>query len=229
MSKRWAIYYLIDPRTEGVRYVGYACDPYQRFINHCGDMDETHKTHWIRELHRATGNLPVLSIRCWLETRNEAKRIEVALIATLRARGVNLTNTTDGGDGGAGMRGRKHSDATRQKMSNSAKGRVISLEQRAKLSALYKGRKNPAHSARLKGRPLLSQRRRRIIHCCICGNEREVTLRYPVETCSRSCGQKLLKKRVDDEVMHLLSERKGVPQKVSAGTRARRDEASTYQ
>lgn len=47
-------------------------------------------------------------------------------------------NSTSGGDGASGY---KHTDATRRKMSESSKGRIISVEQRKKISKTLKGRK----------------------------------------------------------------------------------------
>lgn len=67
--------------------------------------------------------------------REEACEAERQLIAYLNPR----YNETSGGDGGATMTGRRHSDATRQKMSMAAKGRVISARQRELVSIRHKG------------------------------------------------------------------------------------------
>lgn len=83
--------------------------------------------------------------------------LEKDRISFWRSNGVRLTNYTDGGEGVAGL---KHSDATRQKIREKRKSQKVhhSAETRAKISAarkgVLKGIKNPAHSKRLKGRKL---------------------------------------------------------------------------
>lgn len=95
----FSVYCLADPRTSEVRYVGYSKYPEARFASHCKDISNTHKARWVAKLHREAGLVPVLSVQCIVETAAEAKRIEVALIALYKSRGVRLTNGTAGGDG----------------------------------------------------------------------------------------------------------------------------------
>lgn len=91
-----SVYYLIDPRTQQVRYVGYTHRPYRRYVDHTTSKEITHKGNWILGLQKI-GLQPIFSVRCVVQTEDEAKRIEIALIARL----PNLTNMTAGGDGGA--------------------------------------------------------------------------------------------------------------------------------
>lgn len=63
------------------------------------DKKETHKGHWIRSL-KDQNISPILEIKCVVEGPQEAFRLEIALIAALRLRGENLTNETEGGEGG---------------------------------------------------------------------------------------------------------------------------------
>lgn len=69
--------------------------------------------------------------------------MERQLIAEYRAAGARLTNCSDGGEGPSGA---KRSEETRRRMSESGKGKhtgvVVSLETRAKQSAVRKGRRN---------------------------------------------------------------------------------------
>lgn len=102
-----SVYYLIDPLTSIPRYVGFSEDPVKRFNGHIKHLrGSTHKVAWIKSLLKI-GSLPILSIRCIVASKLEACRIETALIALLKSRGVDLTNATPGGEGGATMLGRK--------------------------------------------------------------------------------------------------------------------------
>ena len=101
------VYYLIDPITMIPRYVGFSEKPQARFEGHIKHLrGSTHKVRWINSL-LAISLRPILSIRCIVASKLEACRIETALIALLRARDVDLTNATPGGEGGATMTGHK--------------------------------------------------------------------------------------------------------------------------
>lgn len=102
--RTFSIYYLIDPTDDRTRYVGYSRNPIKRYETHVLQSFErrTHKETWIHSLVEQD-ILPVLSIRCIVQDADEAKRIEVALIAMLKRRGIDLTNGTRGGDGSAGF------------------------------------------------------------------------------------------------------------------------------
>lgn len=126
-----SLYHLCDPRNGGVRYVGYSHNPDKRFNRHLKDMGSTHKCRWLSSL-RTLGLQPILVTVCVLQSAEEAKRMEVAMIAMLRKRGIDLTNTTPGGDGV--MTGRKHEEATRKKMSDN-----WTPEKRSEASLLRKG------------------------------------------------------------------------------------------
>lgn len=98
-----AIYYLHDPCTEAIRYVGYTTEPGNRLIAHCSDKTNSHKANWVRKLMKA-GLIPKLKVKVWVNTVDEAKRLEIALIILLRQRGCDLTNNTIGGDGATGRK-----------------------------------------------------------------------------------------------------------------------------
>ena len=96
-------------------------------------------------------------------TEPEALRAEIDRIAFWRAAGAELVNITDGGDGVCGL---KHSAETRAKMSEKASARKRephSEETKRKIGEAnriaLKGKKNPEHSARLKGRKLSAEHR----------------------------------------------------------------------
>lgn len=93
------MYYLLDPITQRVRYVGCSFRPFERFRRgHLDGRSETHKARWIRKLLRE-GLRPILEIKCILQTEEEAFRVEIALIARLKTHGEQLTNNTAGGGG----------------------------------------------------------------------------------------------------------------------------------
>lgn len=103
--KSFSIYYLLDPTNGRVRYVGYSRDPGERYGAHLMQsfQRKTHKERWIASLIDRD-QYPIMSVRCVVQGAEEAKRIEVLLIASLRQRGVDLVNTTRGGDGSAGFK-----------------------------------------------------------------------------------------------------------------------------
>jgi hypothetical protein len=113
MSERAiTIYALIDPRTDGVRYVGKSVNVVQRYRIHCVARGNRHSAVWIRSL-RNVGLRPVLTI---LEVATEEmwEERERYWIAFYREQGCDLTNLTDGGEG---MHGISPSAETRRKLS----------------------------------------------------------------------------------------------------------------
>lgn len=88
------VYYLLDPRDDQIRYVGFSKYPRDRYKYHSLGLDKTHKGTWVRSLHKL--NLqPKLKIVCQCSVEF-AKEIEISLISKLHSR---LTNGTRGGDG----------------------------------------------------------------------------------------------------------------------------------
>ena len=75
-------------------------------------------------------------------TEQDAFKHEVYMIAVLGRKDLNtgiLHNQSAGGVGGGAMKGRKHSEETKQRMREKALGRKMSKEARAKMSAQRKG------------------------------------------------------------------------------------------
>lgn len=108
-----------------------------------------HKCNIIRKIWRAGG-----SVRRVIILRSDDEQIaldtERATIAWLRLQGVDLVNRTDGGEGLSGM---VHSEATRQKQSAAHKGRQRSPEHQAALTRALKGRA-PSYGGLGKKRPV---------------------------------------------------------------------------
>jgi len=96
------IYCLRDPRTQEIRYIGKASDLRWRMFGHLCPSSlktNTHKNNWIKSLLK-------LGLRPLCESIFRVPVVhwevaERAAIAEAKALGFNLTNETDGGDGGS--------------------------------------------------------------------------------------------------------------------------------
>ncbi len=131
------VYTLADPRTGAIRYVGATSYPLQdRLARHCTPSalkKSNHKTYWVRALLKQ-GLRPVIEE---VESYSSAElmfQMENYWIEQFRAWGFDLVNGSDGGKGRPGpksvehrlklaqtLTGKKHSKATREKMSASHK------------------------------------------------------------------------------------------------------------
>ncbi len=121
------VYLLLDPRISDeikrVRYVGRGMDPSRRRRQHIrlAELGSKRYCHnWIKGLLVA-GLRPELQI-VGSFALSAAFDEEARIVRLYRKLGANLTNLTDGGIGTLGCR---VSDETRQKISNSLKGRYI--------------------------------------------------------------------------------------------------------
>jgi hypothetical protein len=168
MEKSCAVYYLIDPETKEIRYVGISVNPRQRYRAHLTTREKSRCACWIKSL-RGRCAVPHMRIIAWVQDEEEAKRIEVGLIARLS----NLTNLTDGGDGGvlpeacakmsvshhgvklseshraaqsAGQRKRYENLEARMKMKVAADRAWSNPESRVRASAASTGRRMPAEA-----------------------------------------------------------------------------------
>lgn len=115
-----------------MRYIGKADKPQVRLARHIIRANSTdHRGAWIRSL-LAQGLRPELQILMEIP-RDGWQEIEKRFIQVFRAVGMNLVNSTDGGDGG-----RNPSPETRAKMRLAKIGKTLSSEIRAKMSASQK-------------------------------------------------------------------------------------------
>lgn len=131
------IYALNDPNRQHLgktRYIGKAEDPYRRYELHLefNYKEKTHKANWIRSLFRA-GQTPILEILDEVP-ESEWSFWEREWIRLYRALGFDLTNGTDGGEGG-----------------------IPTVETRAKMSAALSGEKNPMFGRRGKNHPMFGR------------------------------------------------------------------------
>lgn len=144
------IYGLYDPRTNALRYVGKTVDPKTRYNDHLTQLKaRTRKVNWIKSL-RALNLQPTMRTldivpESWSNT------VERYYIKFWREKlGNQLTNGTDGGDGGAitnpdarerirqAHLGTKHSDDHKRKISESHKRRCEDPAERKRMSETAK-------------------------------------------------------------------------------------------
>ncbi len=126
--------YALSDDIGAIRYIGWAYDSAQRLKKHLEPAQlklTTHKNVWIKSL-LAHGLKPEVQVIQKLNTLEDAKAAEIYWIAFFKGQGCNLTNGTEGGDGGAtyGHLGHKHTD-----------------EAKARISAAKTGVKNPLANA----------------------------------------------------------------------------------
>ena len=130
---RYLIYGLIDPRNEGLRYIGRSSSGLNRPKAHERDTTNSHKTRWIAQLKAAglTYEIEVLEVVESPDLLNEA---ECFFIAYFRSLGCRLTNLTDGGERVGGW---VHRRETRAKLRAVwAKRRLLSRMEQAKKRSL---------------------------------------------------------------------------------------------
>lgn len=155
--KTTKIYFLRDPNTYLIRYVGKSCDPYKRTFNeksrycHINDAKDlnnhTHKANWIRSLLN-NNKLPVLCIIDEVPKDNW-QWYEKQYIKLLKDIGCDLTNSTEGGDGGSGgayFKGKKHSENSKKLIKESNKKSWSNESLRLKQSLKFSGSNNPMYN-----------------------------------------------------------------------------------
>jgi hypothetical protein len=145
------IYGLFDPRTDACRYVGKTVKPLsERLRGHVRDAirrkHSVRRFSWVLSL-LAAGVEPVIK-ELEVVTSGSWQDVEKRWIAKFRANGVDLVNTTYGGDGCTGM---IHSEKTKTQMSISARRAQANPELRARIgAAVRKAYQDPIRRARLR-------------------------------------------------------------------------------
>jgi NUMOD3 motif len=150
------IYGLVDPFDGQIRYVGKATNPHKRYRCHLNDQTQVRRGRWIRSLlaREASPKLAILSV-CDASNWQQAEQY---WIAEIRARGHDLTNHTDGGEGlinatnetRAKLRAAREADWSDPKIREERLRTLRSPERRAKISAALTGlKKTPEHIAKL--------------------------------------------------------------------------------
>jgi len=112
---------LID--CDQIKYIGMTKRNLQVRLNqHFRDSKRfDHKnSRWVRKYKE---NIEIILIEDNIKNKSECCEKEKDYIKLFKSFGANLNNSTIGGDGGAGMTGRKHSDESKRKISESHKGK----------------------------------------------------------------------------------------------------------
>lgn len=128
----YKIYWLSDPRTSEMRYIGQTTHKLEyRLKSHCKtpQKEKTHKTWWIRQL-RKIGLKPKIHLLQILPDKTSLNLAEIYWIAHFKMLGCDLTNIAPGGEGRHGP----FSDETKRKMSDAHKGKTLSDETKLKMS-----------------------------------------------------------------------------------------------
>lgn len=122
----YKIYFLIDPRTNEVRYVGKTTKELNKrlFNGHLRDITKTHKTNWLNSLKKE-GLIPeikLIKICKNEELCNFSEKFYIKLFGRADKNIGILVNSTDGGEG---VVGRIVSQETKNKIGNSNKGKTL--------------------------------------------------------------------------------------------------------
>lgn len=156
----YSLYILKDPNCLSTRYVGFSKNPKRRLWEHIRDAKKgvkTYKSYWIKSLID-DNKLPLMEVIFVCDDYSDIQLSEINLIKELRGNGFILTNLTDGGDGQRGNKlkeghpiitynlGRKMSDETKKKLSESRMGITFTDEHREKLSNSKSGVKRSLES-----------------------------------------------------------------------------------
>lgn len=175
------IYDLIEPDTKEIRYVGKTVNLTQRLRKHLymAEKENNHRAAWIKSL-KAKGLKPEMCNV--IEVSGNGNQAEMERIALYQSYGIDLVNSTVGGDGPLGFRhteeakkrigqastgntyrlGSKHSEEWKKSNSERMKGnkfnlgRVRSEEERKVISQNSKGNKGR------KGQPLSDEHKRKV-------------------------------------------------------------------
>lgn len=137
-------------------YIGKSNTPQKRLKRHLSASCNcaSHLGQWLREII-SCGKVPNLVVLCETSTKFWKKE-EMRYIRVARALGINLVNSTDGGEGitmtpqtraklAAAQLGRTHSPETRAKMSAARLGRKfapLALEHRTKIGLANLGNRH---------------------------------------------------------------------------------------
>jgi len=156
------IYGLLEPITKEIRYVGKAINLSSRIRAHYEPnrlMSKTHKNNWLNKLIN-NNEEPIVVVLEVCERKELLNEAEIKWIAHYRGVGCDLTNGTDGGDGGqmspesiTKMKetkrknpqkphwlGKNLSDEHKKNLSEAKKGKKLSDEHKKKLSEAQKNK-----------------------------------------------------------------------------------------
>jgi len=128
-EKNVRIYVLRDPETREIRYVGKTVGSLEkRLSEHLKYNGADHRSFWIQSLLKQGLEPLIEQVDVCYDCEWQEK--EAMWIRQCKAYGYDLTNGTEGGDGCTGW---KHTEESRENLSNALKGRVFTEEWKQKL------------------------------------------------------------------------------------------------
>jgi group I intron endonuclease len=147
--------YTVTNKVNGKVYIGRTVDPMYRWRGHMYEASYGKKHYFARALRKYGKDGFDWKVVSKTDSWEASGQEEIRRISEAHDNGVELYNTTSGGDGVLGYKfteestsrrvakvtGRKNTAETKAKMSLAAKGRVIPQATRDKISATLKGRK----------------------------------------------------------------------------------------
>jgi group I intron endonuclease len=152
MDNNVYIYGLVEPKTNTLRYVGKTTDLDRRLRRHINERfnNNSYKDRWIRKLIDNNEKPEIVLID--FVNNNDWQYWEKFYISYYKFIGCKLTNGTKGGDEPPSTKGRKHTEESKRKMSETKKGKSIpwlnngkerSVTHKKNLSKSLKGRVSP--------------------------------------------------------------------------------------
>ena len=152
MGDKVFIYGLIEKNNNTLRYIGKTTDIKRRIRRHINErfLHDSHKDRWIRKMINDNDELDIIIID--IVDQTECQYWEKFYISYYKFIGCKLTNGTNGGDQPPSTKGRKHTEESKLKMSNTKKGKPIpwlndgkerTEEHKKNLSKSLKGRISP--------------------------------------------------------------------------------------
>ena len=142
--------YKATNKINGKSYVGVSYNPLKRMGSHLSDSINRPQFHFHKAIRKYGWDAFIWEILDYTTDEDEAyNTLEVWWIAHYDSFN-NGYNMTVGGDKSSGMKGRKHTEASIRKMSESLKGRTFSEEHKSKMSESLKGKpKSEEHKRKL--------------------------------------------------------------------------------
>jgi len=119
-NREYSVYFLKDPYSDEIRYVGLSYNVEKRFKEHLKDNNDSYKKRWINNLLVNQIEPQVEVVKSGMSL-SEAFELEMFYIKHLKENGVRLTNETVGGE--APMANKTHTEDTKIKMSKNRTGK----------------------------------------------------------------------------------------------------------
>jgi hypothetical protein len=142
--KNSILYALMEPFSSEIRYIGKTTQTMdERFRGHMTDARSeifNHKNNWIRSLLSKKQMPAILILKSDYSSHDELITSEITMIAYCKSIGINLVNSTGGGEG---MIGFKHKKESNMKNADAHRGKIHSEESKEKRRISMTGRTTP--------------------------------------------------------------------------------------